>query len=301
MLQEVRLAVLFADIVGSTHLYEMLGDTRARGIIAGCVGVMTDLTCRHGGTLVKTIGDEVMVTFPAANAAAEAACNMQHDISGQILVEGRPLAIRVGFHFGTALIDDTDIFGDGVNVPARMVNQAKAGQILTTGATVVHLSGHLRESCRQIDLVQVKGKQERLAIYELVWETDGATFMQDTWAIQRHGGARLVLMAGDTRLELGDAFPALTIGRAEQNDLVVRHPIVSRLHARIEYRNGRFVLTDQSVNGTFVAVDGGGTTYVHRDHHVLTGSGTLRLGLGGSEAMVQYEFREIEPSRPASE
>jgi adenylate cyclase len=262
--------------------------------------VMTNLTYRHGGKLVKTIGDEVMVTFPIADAAAEAACNMQHEISGQMVVEGRALAIRVGFHFGSALIEDMDIFGDGVNVPARMANQAKARQILTTDATVAHLSGYLRESCRQIDLVQVRGKQERLAIYELVWETEGATFMQEPWPIERHGGARLMLIAGDTRLELGDALPTLTIGRAEQNDLIMRNPVVSRLHARIDYRNGRFVFTDQSANGTFVAVDGGGTTYVHRDHYVLTGSGTLGLGQGITEARVRYECREIEPSKPPS-
>jgi adenylate cyclase len=286
---------------GSTQLYEMFGDTRAREIIASCLGVMTDVTYRHGGKLVKTIGDEVMVTFPIANAAAEAACSMQHDVSGQLVADGRPLAIRVGFHFGPALIEDADIFGDGVNVPARMANQAKARQILTTGATVAHLSGHLRESCRQIDLAQVRGKQERLAIYELVWESDGATFMQEPWPIERRGGTRLMLMGGGTQLELGDAFPTLTIGRSEQNDLVVRHPVVSRLHARIDYRNGRFVLTDQSANGTFVAVDGGRTTYVHRDHYVLTGSGILGLGQGVAEARVRYEYREIEPFGTASQ
>src|SRR5437764_130079 len=96
-------------------------------------------------------------------------------------------------------------------------------------------------------------------------------------------------------------FPTLTIGRAEQNDLIVRHPVVSRLHARIDNRNGRFVLTDQSANGTFVAVDGGRTTYVHRDHYVLTGSGILGLGQGVAEARVRYEYREIEPFGTASQ
>lgn len=188
-----------------------------------------------------------------------------------------------------------------INVPARIANQAKARQILTTGPTVAHLSGYLRESCRQIDLAQVRGKQERLAIYELVWETEGATFMQEPWSTERHGGARLILTGGGTRLELGDALPTMTIGRAEQNDLVVRHPVVSRLHARIEYRNGRFVLTDQSVNGTFVAIDGDGTIYVHRDHYVLIGSGSLGLGQGVAEARVQYECRQMETSRTGSQ
>jgi pSer/pThr/pTyr-binding forkhead associated (FHA) protein len=91
---------------------------------------------------------------------------------------------------------------------------------------------------------------------------------------------------------MGEGHPSLTIGRADQNDLVVRQPLVSRLHARIEYRNGRFVLTDLSANGTYVTVDGGRAGYVHRDNHELTGSGTLGLGEAvspGSPTAVRFE------------
>ena len=102
--------------------------------------------------------------------------------------------------------------------------------------------------------------------------------MRAPWATEHRAGGRLVFTAGGTRLELGEGHPSLTIGRADQNDLVVRQPVVSLLHARIEYRNGRFVLTDLSANGTYVAADGGGGSYVHRDNQELTGSGTLGLG-----------------------
>ncbi len=280
MPREAQLAVLFADVSGSTQLYDTLGDIRARSIIARCIAVMTEATQRHGGTLVKTIGDEVMTTFPDAAAAAEAACEMQDCITGQMLVEGRPLAIRVGFHFGPTLLEDTDVFGDAVNLAARLTNQAKSGQILTSGATVEHLTGPRRKACRQIDLTQVRGKREEIAIHELLWQAEDATIMHAPWATQHRAGGRLAVTAGATRLELGEGHPSLTIGRAEENDLVVHQPVVSRLHARIEYRNGRFVLTDLSANGTYVVADGGGngSSYVHRDSHVLTGSGTLGLG-----------------------
>ncbi len=278
MPREAQLAVLFADVSGSTALYDTLGNVRARSIVARCIAVMTEATHRHGGTLVKTIGDEVMTTFPNATAAAEAACEMQEGITGQMVVEGRPLAIRVGFHFGRTLLEEADVFGDAVNLAARMVSQAKSGEILTTGATVEHLDGKRRKSCRQIDLTQVRGKREEIAVYEVLWQAEDATIMRAPWATQHRAGERLVLTAGGTRLELGEGHPSLTIGRAEQNDLVVHQPVVSRLHARIEYRNGRFVLTDLSVNGTYVAADDDGSGYVHRDSHVLTGSGTLGLG-----------------------
>ena len=122
--REEQLAVLFADVSGSTQMYETLGDVRARAIVARCVADMTAATRRHGGALIKTIGDEVMTTFPNAADAAEAACEMQETITGQ-MVEGRPLAIRIGFHFGPVLSEETDVFGDAVNLAARLANEAK--------------------------------------------------------------------------------------------------------------------------------------------------------------------------------
>jgi class 3 adenylate cyclase len=290
--REAQLAVLFADVSGSTALYDTLGDVRARSIVARCIAVMTEATQRHGGTLVKTIGDEVMTAFPDAAEAAEAACEMQDEITGQMVVEGRPLAIRVGFHFGPTLLEDADVFGDAVNLAARMASQAKSGQTLTTGATVDLLSPARRKLCRQIDLAQVRGKREEIAIYEVLWQAEDATIMRAPWATQHHAGGRLVLTAGGTRLEIGAGHPSLTIGRADQNDLVVHQPVVSRLHARIEFRNGRFVLTDLSANGTYVVPDEDGSNYVHRDSFVLLGAGTLGLGeavSAESQVTVRYE------------
>lgn len=286
-------AILFADVSGSTQLYDTLGDVRAREIVASCVAIMMALTRRHGGTLVKTIGDEVMTTFPTADAAAAAATAMQ-DAIGQLVVEGRQLAIRVGFHFGPTLVEDADIFGDAVNLASRMANQAKAGQILTTGPTVARMSASWQASMRQIDRTDVKGKRDQIDVFELVWQADDATLIRlRPWAnTPRGSGGQLMLSAAGRFLELGDSRPALTVGRAEQNDLVIKNDVVSRLHARLEYRNGRFVLTDQSANGTFVVPDGGQSAYVHRDSLVLVGAGLLGLGESpspGSLVTVRYQ------------
>ena len=106
--------------------------------------------------------------------------------------------------------------------------------------------GPRRNACRQIDLTQVKGKREQIVIHEVVWRAADATLMRAPWATEHRDSGHLRFLAAGTRLELGEGHPSLTIGRADQNDLVVRQPVVSRLHARIEYRNGRFVLTDLS-------------------------------------------------------
>ena len=79
---------------------------------------------------------------------------------------------------------------------------------------------------------------------------------------------------------------------ARIGDSVVQQPLVSRLHARVEYRPGRFVLTDLSANGTYIAGDDGSTRYLHRDSLELTGSGTLGLGeavTAEARAIVRYE------------
>ena len=62
--KDIELAILFADVVGSTRLYEMMGDLRARDMVAICIDVMRSATEQHQGTVIKTMGDEVMATFP---------------------------------------------------------------------------------------------------------------------------------------------------------------------------------------------------------------------------------------------
>lgn len=292
MPQEAEVAVLLADISGSTQLYTELGDVRAREVVARCIAIMQGVARRHGGTVVKTIGDGIMANFLTAEAAAEAACDMQGQITGAMTVAGRPIAVHIGIHFGPALIERHDLFGDAVNLVARLAEQAKPGQILTTDATIARLSDSLRETCRQMYLAPLKGRREQVAVHELVWDARDATLMRVPVAGERREGGRLLLVCGNWTATLREGDPRLTMGRAEQNDLVMPHAVVSRLHASIDCRNGRFVLTDQSANGTYVTVNGGAAIYVHRDSHVLTGAGALGLGealVPGSQVQVAYE------------
>ena len=64
--KDAELAIVFADVVGSTQLYEQLGDSRARDMVGRCLEIMRDVTESNNGTVVKTIGDEVMATLDEA-------------------------------------------------------------------------------------------------------------------------------------------------------------------------------------------------------------------------------------------
>ena len=78
--KDIELAILFADVVGSTRIYEVMGDLRARDMVLTCVEIMRAATEQNHGTVIKTIGDEIMATFPTANDALNAGSRMQHDI-----------------------------------------------------------------------------------------------------------------------------------------------------------------------------------------------------------------------------
>lgn len=297
MAAETTLAILFADISGSTRLYETLGDQQAREVVAGCLAVLARATLQHGGTVVKTIGDELMATFPAPDIAVAAAVAMQDAVTGMPPAGGRRMAIKVGMHHGQVVAVSGDVFGDAVNVAARMTSQAKGGEILTTGTTVAQLRGSWQNNCRQIGWIEVKGKAEPVEICEVVWQAEEATTMRAAplpkAAVRPAGGLRMVLSAGGVRVELSERNPALTLGRSDEVSLTVPFARVSRQHAKIELRQGRVLLTDQSANGTFVLPDGGFSTFVHRDACELRGSGTLGLGeepSPGSNVRVRYDL-----------
>ena len=119
---EQTLAVLFADVAGSTRLYEQLGDAKALSTIDQCLALVRDASAGHGGRIVKTIGDEAMVVFPTADQAVIAAGEIQLRMNELADESNVRVALRIGVHCGAAIeAQDGDVFGDSVNVAARMV------------------------------------------------------------------------------------------------------------------------------------------------------------------------------------
>jgi len=282
--KDIELAILFADIVGSTHIYETMGDARARDMILDCVEVMRIATEVNQGTVIKTIGDEIMATFPTADAALNAASRMQHDIrtSSELHVNGQPIAIRVGGHFGPVVVESRDIFGAAVHTANRMTSQAKAGQILVTGAVVERLTPEWRSAVRQIDIATLRGKASEDELYEVLWRQEDATSMLPALALnvgvrQRHSH-RLRVVFQDQEYVLDEQHPQLALGRADENDIVIKGTLISRQHARIESKRSGFLLVDQSTNGSFVTSSDGNESFVRRDSMQLTGEGMIGLG-----------------------
>jgi hypothetical protein len=227
---------------------------------------------------MKTIGEVVMEDFPLADHAALAGATTQASVSTQPQKSGgQRLAIRVGFHFGPALETDGDVFGDSVNVAARLVGVAHGAQVITSAATAARLSPWLRARTRELTTLTVKGKLQDLSVYELVWQDapDELTTLS-TRLVARP--ARLAVRHGEREYTLGEWQATLALGRDAQNDIVIADRMASRMHAHIERRRDRFVLVDHSSNGTFLTIGDEPEIQLRREEFVLRGHGRISFG-----------------------
>jgi class 3 adenylate cyclase len=171
--QQTRMmAVLFADICGSTALYDQLGNEAALNMITRTLNLLKQEVARHKGTLIKTIGDEIMCTFPNALRAAQAARAMHHVVDTEKPGGEHPIAVRIGLHFGDVILKANDVFGDTVNVAARIASITRARQTMTTQEVIDALPADFGYKAVPITRASFRGKQDTLEVFQLLWEPE---------------------------------------------------------------------------------------------------------------------------------
>lgn len=273
-------AVLFADISESGALYRKLGDRTARSIVAACFNAMSAALERHGGEVIKTLGDAILCVFPDADTAVLAAGEMQSIVSSTRPGD-YPVAIHIGIHYGSILYEDGDVFGDTVNVAAYLTAVAMREQVLVTEATENALSPALKAGVRSIFNTVLKGTGRESAVYEVLWNIDRADMTQVNLESKRvipgDAGSLLVVLAG-TRVRIDQWKPSIRVGRGLECDLVVKDRYASRQHVTVRAMRTRFYLVDHSINGTYVTLEGGEEVHVLRGEIALDHSGEIRLG-----------------------
>lgn len=289
--------VLFAEIAGTTALYDTLGDVRALSIITRALVAMEQQVYEHHGEVIKTVGQEMLCVFADANAAPTTAIAMQQRME-HFATEARvALALRVGFRSGTVIEEQGDVFGDAVNVASRLVKLAAAGQIITDGETLKGMRAALRRRGREIDRRRVKGRTSELEIVEIGWRhASGDPFTTEQGALlSRARNAVMMLLSFDgSEIAIDGARDSFTIGRDETSDLPVPSTKASRQHARIEWRRDKFVLFDHSTNGTYVTLEGEPEVLVKHESFLLHGKGMLSIGEAAQAAgpgLIRFECR----------
>lgn len=275
---ERHATVLFADVSGSTKLYETAGDAAALQGISGCLAAARKATEAAGGRVVKTIGDEIMAVFPRPDAAAVAAAEMQGKIDALPEVAGTKLGVRIGFHHGPVLQQEGDLFGDTVNLASRLTEQAKKFEIITSAETAAQLGPIFRRQVRTLHSIPLKGKSDEVAIAELIWRMDdNATVFAGSHKMRALSGALRLKYKGREVVRRRDD-DTIMLGREVSNGLLIEDPKASRQHCTIERRQDKFVLKDHSTNGTYVTLEDGTEVLLQREELTLRKHGWIACG-----------------------
>lgn len=265
-------AVLFADISGSTKLYVEVGDERAREIVARTLNLWSSLTAESGGAVIQLRGDGMLCLFPSVDVALGAVVRMRE------LPYPEPLSMHAGLHVGVVLREDEQLYGDVVNVAARMADVAKRFEIVLTAAAQQQLAQPGRwPNLRLIKQVPIKGKTEPMDVYLLANDRRGLTDYQPPQRKTTSGQLHLRYAGQLVTVDLQAG--ACLIGRDDDCRVKVERPLVSRRHASVECAAGKFFLHDHSTNGTYVAERQAAAVLVHREMFQLKESGIISLGV----------------------
>ena len=285
--------VVFADISGSAALYETLGNERATEAVTQVTQWIGDSIESHGGRVVKKLGDGVLGIFGDASSSVTAMAAMlrQHQARLDRWPQRLRMDIRVGVASGEVVDVDGDCYGDAVNVASRLCERAGPAEIWAT-ETAVLLAGAAPDVWyRKLGTMEIRGKAELLMLYQVEWreneEPDSLT-MQAALVSNFSpvdsilGQIQFSWHGVDMSFTSSDA--PVHVGRATDAQLCINDPRVSRLHARIDWRNSGFVLTDMSSFGTWVRFEGSDSPVrLRRDACILHGTGQIALGVSFSE------------------
>jgi len=281
--QVETIAVLFADISGSTQIIKEHGDLAASGIIQRCLDRAAKAVTRHRGRVVGQFGDELLCAIPDLREAVVASLDIREEVraGGQAGEYPTLLRMHIGLHYGPVVEEEGQLFGDTVNKAKRMVNLAKADQVLVTRETlnaVGILPGVVR---RFVDQVRIEAYDSPVEIFEIMRDDADATTRTDEPIEYLTGECyvRCRLDYGGSTYILDESKPVFTIGRDGTCNLSILRGCVSRDHGRLEYQKGRIIYVDQSTNGTFVMEESArNPVLVHREQRWLRNRGLLRFG-----------------------
>ncbi len=303
--------ILFADLRGSTALFETLGNAEATAVVTHCVSSLSPPVDSQGGHVVKTLGDGLMAVFPTPAQAVKAAMQM-HDVLAGIVAGGnaqgasaglKSLRLQVAVSRGEVVEIDGDCFGDAVNVAARLLDHAGDNETLVTAPVLVGLGRTVKPLFRSLDQMVLRGRVEPVQVY-----VHGGRRSSDSAATQfgdiapavEPDAIRLVWL--DVNLVFESRQTPVVLGRSPQAHYRVDDSRVSRSHARLDWHGGSFQLSDLSYNGTYVRFADGEIVSLRRGSCLLHGSGSI--GLGGSpadptSACVRFEVLRFGDSESA--
>ena len=183
------LCLMLSDVVGSTTFYQKFGDVEGRLFVQRHHDTLAPLVTRHGGKVIKTIGDAVMASFEKPLQAIDCAIAMQQQLwdINQQSADDTPLRAKVSLHYGSALVEANDVFGDLVNMSARLNGLVEPDQILISHEVYAQVKEQITVPVLPLEPIRWKDGEKGLVVYEVLWQQQGST--DDPLVFRHFGGA----------------------------------------------------------------------------------------------------------------
>jgi class 3 adenylate cyclase len=284
-----ELTVVFADLAGSTGLYEVLGNAKAAEVVSRATQWMGKLSEVRGGKVIRYLGDGALIAFDDATAATNVAIEIQRlhrDRLNNWPADLKSLKIKIGLAQGSVLEQDGDYFGQPVHLAATLCELAGPDQILASPSVVVNLYDDSDIRFRNLGLMNMRGKAPPSDVFSIEWRQESASNFMTVEAQLETGYQETAPAPVSIDLQWGserktyvlDDMP-ITLGRSNDANFWIDNRRVSRMQARLERRGNKFVLIDTSTYGTWVRfADNLSVISLRRNECVLLSRGELAMG-----------------------
>lgn len=283
-----ELTIAFVDLTGSTSVFETLGNDRATKAVTKLTQWIGARGQANGGTVVKMLGDGVLMAFADNRAAVDSMVQIQQEHAKR--VQQWPahlkLLMQIGLARGSVVWVDGDCFGDAVNLASRLSDLAGPEQIFASDTVIQSLGPRSLVRNRSLGAMRIKGKVDTCEVFRIEWQADMQseflTVPADLHAITPKDDsdfAGIELAWLDATRTFNSSDLPLRIGRVPEASFVVSDPRVSRMHATIGMLSGNYVLEDVSSYGTWVRFAGSeSVVQLRRQDCVLYSDGEISLG-----------------------
>ena len=284
-----EVTVVFADLTGSTRIFESFGNAKATQVITRLTDWLGKVCVARVGKVAKNLGDGVLMVFAHSTAAVDAVSEMQrlHTERLKTWPDNLKMHLQIGMAQGEVIEQAGDFFGDAVNLASRLSYLLGANQIFASDTVINQLPADTLVRFRSLGAMDIRGRVENCMVHRVEWQSE---VLSDFFTVPAGLGAAAAAMS---RQQIGTMVLAwldveatfistdlpIHLGRLAEAQFVVNDPRVSRLHAKITWRAGKFYLEDVSSYGTWVKFSGSADVVaLRRQECVLMVSGEIALG-----------------------
>ena len=291
--------MVFIDLTGSTAAYEAVGNAQVAEVISKVTRWIARVIEAHQGRTVKFLGDGVLAQFAHGRQAIAAAVFLQQNHSERLQKWPEPLrmGLKVGMASGPVVLKGDDAFGDAVNLASRLSDMAGSHAIWASESVIIGLrndaTGAIEPPAdvryRALGMVRVRGLAQPHSVFQIEWNEEVSTDLMtvrgalpagdDERVPEAESGGIALAWLGSSKVFAATAMP-IVIGRVPDCHFVISDQRVSRQHARIEWVDGAFVLSDLSSFGTWVRFsdNAGADIQLRRTQCILHSTGEIALG-----------------------